>query len=207
MGLLEVVSVRTTLRVDRWDAEQVASARRRLEGPPGFEPDHRHFQLLRIKPYSTTVDEDCNLVTQQGWVALLGGIAGTTMTTKFSATQARIGAGTVNTAAAYADTKLGGDGSSSTAWYKLVSGAPTISTGSSPPTLVFVAAFGTSVANFAWAEFGTDNGSSDSNTVTVSNPCFLNHGISNQGTKASGQIWTVTETITFGYPTGAGTVS
>ncbi len=93
---------------------------------------------------------------------------------------------------------LGGDGNSTTAWYKLVSGAPAISTGSTPPTLVFSATFGTAAGNFAWAEFGTDNGASDSNTVSG---VFLNHGISSQGTKASGQTWTVTETLTFGFAT------
>lgn len=204
----------TQLRVDRWDAEQtqwtLAKARAELgRDYPELRLGPRAFERFGVRPYLITVDENCNLVTEQGWAALLGGIAGTTMTTKFSATQARIGVGTSTTAATGADTKLGGDtgGGSTTSYYKLVSGAPVISTVAAVATLVFTSVFGGSVANFAWQEFGTDNGSADGVTITATNPVFLNHGISSQGTKASGQTWTATETLSGGFPSGAGTIS
>jgi hypothetical protein len=200
----EHVRVSTSFRVTRWDAEQTAWTLRKADRDALFlltrgedvtiSPET--FAYYGVKPYSETQDDDCNLVTQAGWVAILGSIAGTSIATKFGAAAGRIGAGTVATAAAYADAHLGGDGNSTTAWYKLVSSAPSISTGSSPPTLTFAATFGTSAGNFAWAEFGTDNGAADSNTVSG---VFLNHGISSQGTKASGQTWTATETLTFGF--------
>jgi hypothetical protein len=202
--LQEFIPVRTSFNVKRWDAEQTEWVARKANeqaldvirrgGDVTIRP--ALFEYYGVVPYLETQEDDCNLVTQAGWVAILGSIAGTSIATKFSASAGRVGAGTVSTAAAYADAHLGGDGNSTTAWYKLVSGAPTIATGSTPPTLTFNATFGTAAANFAWAEFGTDNGASDSNTVSG---VFLNHGISSQGTKASGQTWTATETLTFGF--------
>ena len=206
----ELAIAQTSLRVQRWDEDQTLWAARKLDLDPAaanvrISPER--FAALGVRPYSDTLDEDCNLITQAGWAALLGSIAGTSIATKFSASAGRIGVGTVATAATYADTKLGGDtgSASTTSYFQLVSGAPTISTGSTPPTLAFTAVFGTGVANFAWAEFGTDNYTASS--VYGQGAVFLNHGISAQGTKASGQTWTATETITFGYPSGSGTVS
>jgi hypothetical protein len=216
LGMHEHISVQTSFNVKRYDAEQTAWAARRmgfgdwlppLGGVQGLTPDQ--FASVGIHPYLETQEDDCNLIVQAGWVALLGGVAGTTMSPKFDATHARIGAGTSATAAAYAQTTLQGDTgvSSTTSYFKLVSGAPTIATGSSPATLTFVAAFGTAVANFAWQEFGTDAGTADSVSNSTTGGTFFNRGVSNQGTKASGQTWTATETISFGFPSGAGTVS
>jgi hypothetical protein len=210
--LRELALVQTSFSVRRWDEEQTAWTLRKADRDAlGLLRQGRDvtihpqtFAYYGVTPYSETTEDDCNLVTQAGWVAILGSIAGTSIATKFSATAGRVGAGTVATAATYTDAHLGGDGNSTTAWYKLVSGAPVISTGSSPPTLVFSATFGTAAGNFAWAEFGTDNGTADSNTVSG---VFLNHGISAQGTKASGQTWTVTETLTFGFPSSSGVVT
>ena len=215
-GLADYVRVSTSFNVKRYDEDQTAWAVKRmgfgdwlpyLRPSQGLTPDQ--FASVGIRPYSETQQDDCNLVVQNGWVALLGGVAGTTMSPKFGAANGRIGVGTSATAAAYSNTTLGGDSgvSSTTSYFKLVSGAPTISTASSPPTLVFTAAFGTAVANFAWAEFGTDAGTADSVSNSTTGGTFFNHGISAQGTKAAGQTWTATETISFGFPSGAGTVS
>lgn len=209
--LAEYAIVQTSFNVKRWDAEQTEWVARKADeqaldvirrgGDVTVRP--ALFEYYGVAPYSETQDDNCNAVVQAGWVALLGSIAGTSITTKFSAAAGRIGAGTVSTAVAWADAHLGGDGNSTTAWYKLVSGAPTISTSTGPATLTFSATFGTTAGNFAWAEFGTDNGASDSNTVSG---VFLNHGVSSQGTKANGQTWTATETLSFGYPDSSGVV-
>jgi hypothetical protein len=220
-------AVRTDFRVDRWDAEQTAWVLRRMDREAdtvlrritqpraGFagqrEPVSDAFTAYGVRPYSTTIEENCNLVVLGGWAAMLGSIAGTSITNKFSASQGRIGVGTSSTAAAATQTFLQGDtgGASTTSYYQLVSGAPTISTGSSPATLVFTASFGTGNANFAWAEFGTDNWSASGVTAQSlgASEVFFNRGVSSQGTKASGQTWTATETIQFGFPSGSGTVS
>lgn len=210
--LREHAIVQTSFNVRRWDAEQTEWTLRKadrdalslLRAGRDVTIHPATFALYGVEPYSETQEDDCNAIVQAGWVALLGSVAGTSITTKFSASAGRVGAGTVNTAVAWGDAHLGGDGNSTTAWYKLVSGAPSIATGSGPATLTFSATFGTSAGNFAWAEFGTDNGASDSNTVSG---VFFNHGISAQGTKVSGQTWTATETLSFGFPSADGVVN
>ena len=213
----EFAIVQTSFGVQRWDEDATAWVLRRLgygdtrapmPGDLGLTP--AQFAAAGVAPYSETLEQNCNMIVQQGWVWLLGGVAGTTMGTKFSATNGRIGVGTSSTAASYSQTYLQGDtgSASTTSYYQLVSGAPTISTGSTPPTLVFAASFGTGVANFAWAEFGTDNAPTSGvylNGLSGGYALF-NRGVSSQGTKASGQTWSATETISFGYPTNAGQV-
>jgi hypothetical protein len=209
----DFAGVRTDFKVERWDAEQTEWVTRRVRSSrrfrPGIDLIPAVFRYFKVDPYSVTVDENCNMIVQAGWVALLGGVAGTTMSPKFGAANARIGVGTSATAAAYAQTTLQGDtgAASTTSYFKLCSGAPTISTGSAPATLTFSAVFGTSVANFAWQEFGSDAGTADSVSNATTGGTFFNRGVSSQGTKASGQTWTATETISFGYPSGSGTVS
>jgi hypothetical protein len=207
----ELIRVRTSLNVKRYDADMTAWAMRRLgfgdTRPPlellgrGITP--AEFARAGIRPYSETQDDDCNMVVQQGWVWLLGGVGGTTMTTKFGAANGRIGVGTSATAAAYAQTYLQGDtgSSSTTSYYQLCGAGPTINTGSTPPTMVFTASFAGGVANFAWAEFGTDNANASGVYLNGLAGGFglFNRGVSSQGTKAGGQTWTATETLTFGF--------
>jgi hypothetical protein len=59
--------------------------------------------------------------------------------------------------------------------------------------VTFTAAFGSGVANFAWEEWGIDNGTTDGTTVVAP---LLNRRVEAMGTKASGSTWTVTATIT-----------
>ena len=217
LGLQDYVKVSTSFNVKRYDADMTAWAYKKHGFgdwlPPltwrGMTP--LEFETVGIAPYNETQEDNCNLVVQQGWVNLLGGIAGTSITTKYSAANGRIGVGTSATAAAYSQSYLVGDtgSASTTSYYQLVSGAPTISTAASPPTLVFAASFAGGVANFAWAEFGTDNATTSGVYLNglAGSYQFLNRGVSSQGTKASGQTWTATETISFGYPSGSGTVT
>jgi hypothetical protein len=203
----DVAGIRTAFMVERWDADQTAWVGRKVrDGGTAFARVRQLtpavFRGFGVQPYSVTVDEDCNMILQAGWVALLGGIAGTSITTKYGATVGRIGVGDSVTAAAYAQTDLQ---AATNKYYQLVSGAPAIATGAAPATLTFSAVFGTGNANYAWQEFVTDEGTA-SNAGPVVAVC-LNRGVSAQGTKASGQTWTATETISFGYPSGSGTVS
>jgi hypothetical protein len=221
----EFAAVKTDLTVRRWDAGQTAWALARMEreasavltrlcqqdGAGRLEVTGALLSHYGVSPYSMTTDENCNMVVLGGWAALLGGIAGTSVTNKFSGTFGRIGVGTSATAAAATQTFLQGDtgGASTTSYYQLVSGAPVISTAAAPSTLVLTASFGTGNANFAWAEFGSDNYNASGVTAQGLGAAlvFFNRGVSAQGTKAAGQTWTATETISFGYPSGAGTVS
>jgi hypothetical protein len=210
----EYAGVRTDFMVERWDEEQTVWAHNRLMlqfGELHPEPVKIDFANLGVKPYMITVEENCNLIVVAGWAALFGGVAGTTITNKFSATQGRIGVGTSSTAAASSQTTLVGDtgGSSTTSQFVLCGAAPTLSTAATPCTMVFTATFTGTLANFAWNEFGTDNWNVSGVTATGlgANEVFFNRGVSAQGTKASGQTWTATETLSFGFPSGAGTVN
>jgi len=220
--MIEAITARTDLTIRKWNQDQAAWALGRMADSRALETLRRGgnvtvspetFALYGVAPYETWRMENVNNVLQAGWVALLGGVAGTTMTNKFSAVYGRIGVGTSTTAVAYSQTALVGDtgGSSTTSYYQLISGAPVIVTATSPPTLTFTATFGTAVGNFAWNEFGTDNYTASGVTTTGLGAGYLlfNRGIpgGGMGTKASGLIWSASETVSFGTPTGSGTVS
>lgn len=184
VGLGEPAHGTTTWHVDRWDADQTAWAARRCQG----QPEPADFALLGVRPFLAT-ELTGNLITNAGWTRLLNLLIGTGSTQAADSTHTRIGVGDSNTAEAYADTALG---AATNKLYKLVTGAGTVGT----RTLSFAATFGTSEANWAWNEFGLDIGATaDSTTVAA---VFFNHkaGIA-QGTKASGQTWTATATLTF----------
>lgn len=202
MSHKEFAAVSTTMEVRKWSAEQTAYTLRRADRDAlsllrqgrnvSIRPET--FARYGVEPDEIWRQDNVNNVLQAGWVALLGGIAGTSITTKYSATVGRIGVGDSSTAVSYTQTDLQ---AATNKYYQLVSGAPTISTGSSPATLVFAATVGTGNANFAWNEFITDEGTA-SNTGPVVAVC-LNRGVATMGTKASGQTWTATETIQFGF--------
>jgi hypothetical protein len=183
----------THWRVDRWDEDQTAQAFDLAAGS-GFPPIDRItpdiFQAFRIAPYLTTYLVG-NLITNAGWTRIMNLLTNQGATQALDSTHARIGVGNSNTAEAYTDTDLGAAAGSANRWFQLVSGAGTLGT----RTLAWSATFGTADGNFAWNEFGIDQGTASGNTVTA---ILLNHkaGIA-QGTKASGQTWTATATLTF----------
>lgn len=216
--LREHATVQTSLTVRRWDAEQTEWTLRKadrdsltcLRRGANVTVRPETFARYGVRPYLETRDDNCNAIVQTGWVALLGGVGGTSISAKFSATNGRIGVGTSSTAVAWGQTYLVGDtgSSSTTSYYALCGSAPTITTSSGPATMAFTASFGTGVANFAWNEFGTDNATASGVYLNGLAGSFilLNRGVSSQGTKASGQTWSATETLQFGYPDSAGVV-
>ena len=132
-----------------------------------------------------TADADGNLITTAGLTrltSLLTGAGGQA----YDATHTRIGVGDSSTAATIADTALG---AATNKYYKTVTGAPSLSSG----VMTFVAIFPTGQANFAWAEWGIDQGVADGTTVTAP---LLNHKIAALGTKTSAAAWTFTVTVT-----------
>jgi hypothetical protein len=208
----ELITVQTSFQVDRWDDEQIDWTTRKYEDvPPGWEPQAAHFAAVGVRPYLSTREEDCNDLLQAGWTALLLGwsASGTTLAAKFSATNGRIGVGTSGTAIAWTQAFLQGDtgSASTTSYYQLCGTGPTITVSAAPMTVVFQATFGTGVANFAWQEFGTDNANASGVNLNglAGGFTLVNRGLSNQGSK-SGQIWTATETMAFGFPQALGLV-
>lgn len=179
----------TRWQVDRWDADQTAWAKTRsgLIAPTGAD-----FAALGVRPYESS-ELVGNLITTAGW-ARLGNLATNQGATQaLDATHTRIGVGDGTTPAeAYADTDLAAAAGSTHRWFQLVSGAGTVGT----RTLAFAATFASADGNFAWNEFGIDVGNTTSTNAVAA--LLFNHkvGIA-QGTKASGQTWTATATITW----------
>lgn len=177
----------THWRVQRWDADQTRWVKTRtgLDAPADAD-----FLRLRVESYETT-ELVGNLITNAGWTRLMNLLTNQGATQALDATHARIGVGNSSTAEAYTDTDLGAAAGSANRWFQLVSGAGTLGT----RTLSFSATFGTADGNFAWAEFGIDFGTASGSTVTA--PLFNHKAGIAQGTKASGQTWTATATLTF----------
>lgn len=126
---------------------------------------------------------DGNLLLNEGITALLNLLTGAAETA-FSNANAYIGVGDDATAAAAAQTGL--VAASNKAYVAMEASYPQIS----GQTVTFRSVFDGSTANFAWNEFTVASGSSDA----ADN---LNRKVDAQGTKASGQVWTVDVAITF----------
>jgi hypothetical protein len=122
-----------------------------------------------------------NVLLNEGIQLLLDLLIGAGGTTYANA-NAYIGVGEDSTAAAASQTGLLG---STTTFRPMESGYPS----RSGQTVTWRAVFGSSDANIAWNEFSVVNGSSSAGTN-------LNRRVSAQGTKASGQTWTVDVSIT-----------
>lgn len=138
-----------------------------------------------VKPVDT-VEIDGNLLTTAGigrLEDLLIGVAGQA----YNATNSRIGVGNGSTAAAVGDTDLAAAAGSANRQFKLVSGVSRTGT-----TITWLATFATTQANFAWTEFGIDNGTADGTTVVA---VLLNRRIISAGTKTSAQTWAATATL------------
>jgi hypothetical protein len=181
----------TTLwRVDRWDADQTAWVKTRT----GLAaPEAADFHRLGVASYETT-ELLGNLITNAGWTRLMNLLTAQGGTQALSATATRIGVGNSSTAEAYTDTDLQAAAGAANRYFQPVSGAGTLGT----RTLAFSATFGTGDGNFAWNEFGIDVGTPTVTAGTTVNALLFNRkaGIA-QGTKASGQTWTATATVTF----------
>lgn len=178
----------TLWRVERWDADATDWVRRRtgLVAPAGSD-----FADLRVAPYSMT-EVSGNVVTTAGWTRASNLLTNQGATQAMDATHTRIGVGNGVGTAAAGDTDLSAAASSANRWFQLVSGAGTVNTN----TLAFSATFGSADGNFAWNEFGIDVGATTSGSTVAA--LLWNHRTSiAQGTKASGQTWTATATITF----------
>ncbi len=123
-----------------------------------------------------------NLLLNEGINAMLTLLAGGTETA-YNNANARIGVGDSTTAEAATQTALQ---AATNVLYKVMdAGYPTFGTNQQ---VVFRSTFGGTEANFAWNEFSVDNGATPNKN--------LNRKTSSQGTKASGQTWQITLTIT-----------
>jgi hypothetical protein len=171
--------------VRRYDIEASRAARE----AGILAPSDEDFARLGIDPYGVS-EVDGNLLTTAGIgriMSLLTGGGGQTVIS----TSARVGVGNGGGTAAAGDTDLSAAAGSANRWFQ----TSTVTTPSNVLTLA--ATFGTADGNFAWNEFGIDVGTP---TVTSGNTVaalLLNHKTSiAQGTKASGQTWNATASVT-----------
>lgn len=193
----------THWRVERWDEEQTSWAIRLLEIEAGAPINRSRktsvdvlpsaFRRVGIEPYEVS-ELVGNLITNAGWTRLMNLLTAQGATQALTATSVRIGVGNSNTTETYTDTDLGAAAGAANRYFQPVSGAGSLGT----RTLAFSATFGTADGNFAWNEFGLDVGTPTVAGGTTVGALLFNHkaGIA-QGTKASGQTWTATATISF----------
>jgi hypothetical protein len=107
-------------------------------------------------------------------------------------TTARVGVGNGAGTAVIGDTDLSASAGSANRWFQTC----TVTIPSN--VLTFAATFASADGNFAWNEFGIDIGTATVTSGNTVNAVLLNHKTSiAQGTKASGQVWTATATVTF----------
>ncbi|WP_031165978.1 hypothetical protein [Streptosporangium roseum] len=181
----------TTLwQVQRWNADQTAWVQRHTGL---IEPQAADFAQAGVHPYETS-EILGNLVTNAGWTRLMNLLTNQGAPQPLDATHVRIGVGNGSTAEAYTDADLAAASGSTNRWFQPVGGAGSLGT----RTLAFSATFGTSDGNFAWQEFGLDVTSGTAAAGNTVGALLFNRkaGIA-QGTKASGQTWAATATLTF----------
>jgi len=128
-------------------------------------------------------DIDGNILLNEG-IAVLQTLLIGTGGTAFSNANAYLGVGDSSTAASASQTGLQ---ASTNKFYKAMeAGYPSISAQATTWRSIFASGEG----NFAWNEFTVANGNSDASTN-------LNRKVSAEGTKTSGQVWTLDLTITW----------
>jgi len=124
-----------------------------------------------------------NMLLNEGIGELLDLACGLGTPTAFSNANAYIGVGDSVTAEAATQTDL--QAASNKTYKAMAATYPQ----RSAQTVTWRAVFGSADANYAWQEFSVANASSGTGTN-------LNRKVSNQGTKASGQTWTLDLAIT-----------
>lgn len=191
VSLKDVCRASTHWLISRYTKEQTDSVKL-MTGTPHNVSDEL-FSRYGAIPFRTSVVHG-NLIANAGWTRLMNLLTNQGATQALDATHTRIGVGNSSTAETYTDTDLIAAAGSANRWFQPVTGAGTLGT----RTLAFAASFGGSDGNFAWNEFGIDVTSGTAAAGNTVGALLFNRkaGIA-QGTKANGQTWTVTATITF----------
>ncbi len=164
----------------------------------GIEPVWDDFVRHGVSP-DDWAQEHGNQLTTAG-LALLTELFEGGGGNPFNHTNAIVGVGSSSTAWTAGDTHLGGDGSSTTAYYQQADASyPAYSGG----VISCYSTFGTGVANFPWNEwcFGDGSGGITAGATLASVATavvMINHKVpgSSLGTKSTGGVWTAQGSIT-----------
>lgn len=170
--------------VDKYTLDQIEACRRTL----GLEREPVGDELLAFCAPDDTVDSDGNLLTTQGLnriTSLIIGGGGQA----WNNANSRIGVGNGTTAAAVGDTDLSAAaGAGNRQFVVSDSTYPSQSNG----VITERATHTTVLSNFHWQEWGIDNGTVNGTTVTAA---FMNHKVTDLGTKTSAASWVFTVTV------------
>lgn len=163
-------------------------ATRKAEKVYGYAPKDEDFWELGLQAFEERLTRGNSLTTAGlGRIATLLN-AGTG--NLIASTTARVGAGDGSTAFAIGDTDLSAAAGSTHRYFMTC----TVTIPSN--VLTFAASFGSADGNFTWSEWGIDIGTATVSAGTTVNAVLLNRKVASNGTKASGQTWTATATIT-----------
>lgn len=132
-------------------------------------------------------EHEGNLLMYGGASALWDLLIGAGNVTAFNNSNAYIGVGDSNTAAAATQTDLQASTNKVRVGMEASYPSHTDGTSSGNASVAFRSVFGTSSANFAWEEWGIFNASTSGR--------MLNRKVESLGTKASGATWTFTVTL------------
>ncbi|MCC7413321.1 MAG: hypothetical protein IT495_17025 [Gammaproteobacteria bacterium] len=161
----------------QWTIRRYASHADYLAGAPSPVEDALTGELL---PAESRVDG--NLLLNEGIGELWDLACGLGSPTAWSNANARLGVGDSNTAAAASQTDL--QATTNKTYKAMEASYPQ----RAAQTVTWRSVFGSTDANYAWEEMVVDNGAGAAKT--------LNRKVSAQGTKASGQTWTLDLSIT-----------
>lgn len=149
---------------------------------------HREADWLAGRAPDEVVERDGNIALNNGIQRLLNLLIGAGGQA-YNNANCRLGVGDSSTAAAAAQTDLQ---AATNKYYQMMD--PTFPSVAGPPFVAtFKATFASAIGNFAWAEWGIDNGSASGATGT---PPMLNRMVQSFGTKTAGSSWVLTATIT-----------
>lgn len=179
----------------KWVLRKFEAAYIRLAGLDPETAQEAEILAAGVEP-SEVIEREGNLLMYGGvsclWQCLIGNgtaSAGQALT-YFNNAQAAIGSGDSSTAAAATQTDL--QASTNKVRQAMDSTFPTHTdaTSSGAASIVFKATFGTSAANWAWAEWGVFN------SATAATGRMLNRKVEALGTKTSAASWAFTVTLT-----------
>jgi hypothetical protein len=191
---IDVQKWHTAMTVHKFERETVRGVQ--FDLLDGREPVWADFENFGVSP-DDVAHEEGNLMVTVGLnllTSLLIGAGGNA----FSHANAIVGVGNSSTAAAVGDTHLGGDGSTTTAWYQQADASyPTQANG----LITANATVATGNANWAWNEwcFATGSGTITAGGTLASvatGVVMINHKIASLGTKVNTAVWVAQGTIT-----------
>lgn len=173
-GMADRIRYKTRWLITRYRSE--ADFQNRI---PGEVPDP-NGPVGSILPAHSIIEG--NVLLNEGITQALNLLIGANAT-HYDANTARIGVG--DNAANAANNQTGLQAPTNKAWGNMANGYPAVAN----QTVTFQSSFDANTANFGWQEFSVVNAANDSGQN-------LNRVANNQGTKAEGQVWTLSVQIT-----------